>query len=391
MNKLYISICAMLAVFTADASDYQAALQEIVNRNLGLQTAKIEKEAVCQENLSGLNLSNPEVEFSYQWGSPEGVPDKKTVDVTQSFDFATLSNSRRRLAEGLNVEADREYNVKQQALAAEVDALMTQCVGLKRKLAWQESVVTLLKETEEDIRKGMEKGIFTRIDLNSARLMSRNAETDAALTNVELNTLLGQLTQLAGGSMPQWDGNSYLPYQLPADIESYAREFSLSAPEAALATAVADNKNREITLRKRENLPNFSLGYTAEMLRGDNHHGVAVGIELPLWAGSGKVKAAQAAQRAAELAKSEKIEILRLECVRLYNRATLLKAAFEDNKAIKEECDNTADLQKLLENGKISYANYRQSLIPLLEMEGRALDAEQAYQSALADFRQGSL
>lgn len=49
--------------------------------------------------LTGLTLADPEVSVSYMFGAPSDVPNKTNIEVTQTFDFPTMSGARRRLAQ----------------------------------------------------------------------------------------------------------------------------------------------------------------------------------------------------------------------------------------------------------------------------------------------------
>jgi len=102
--KRLIILAASAAAATAlwGANDYTATLRLIVAHNPATLAARSLSAAEQKENMTGLTLADPEVEFSYQWGNPAAVPDKKTLDISQSFDFATLSGGKRRVAEARN-------------------------------------------------------------------------------------------------------------------------------------------------------------------------------------------------------------------------------------------------------------------------------------------------
>lgn len=351
--------------------------------------------AVCDaakaENHTGLNLDNPEVEFSYQWGQPSYVPDKKTIDVSQTFDFATLSGGKRRVADARDAVSESEMQISRRDLAAEVDALMTEVVYRRQLAAHYDSTMQIINRLYAAAEKSYEKGNISAIDINSIRMELNTLRTEAKINDIECATSMGRLQGLAGGKLPEWKEAEYMAYTLPADFDAWAAGSAQSAPGVENARTNAALAGREVSLRRSEGLPSFSLGYTSELVTDANYHGVAVGVTLPLWGNAGRVKAAKAAETAAQLEVENKILEYTLRQRELYEKARAYGEMETQNRAMRDECDIRSGLRRLFDAGQLSVHDYLSQLLPLFELDRKVLDARHDYQAALTEFRAASL
>lgn len=372
------------------ADDYAVTLQRIVESCRALNAAKSVAEAEKAENHTGLNLDNPELGFSYQWGQPGYVPDKKTIDLTQSFNFATLSGAKRNMADARDRVADASTLEARRNAAAEADALMTDIVYRRRLAQHYDSALLLVNNIYSAAEKARKKGNMNIVDVNSIRMEANALLTESKLNLIELNANLASLQRLAAGYKVTWNGDNYLPYSLPENFDSWSNEALLQSSDLILAKANASVADEEIKLRKKENLPNFSAGFTSEIVKDANYYGVALGVELPLWANSGKVKAAQAAKAAAmvEIENTEAEFRQRLQV--LYDKAVVLHQLEIDSRKLRDECDIRPGLAKLYSAGQLSVHDYLSQLQPLLELDKKMIEAEHDYQLALTEFRAAS-
>lgn len=383
--------CLCAAIIPAKADDYNTTLDRIVAHNPGLVASFATLEADKAENLTGLNLENPEVELSYQWGVPADVPDKKTIDVSQGFDFATLSGAKKRLARVKNAGADAGFQQALRAVAAEADALMTDIVYQRRMTAYYDSATNLMSRTLDAARLALDKGEMTVVDYNSVRMDLNSLETDRSLNDIDYQASLSSLAALGGSTNINWTSADYADYSLPADFRGWLEANTDKAGEVRQADADMRVADAEISLRKSENLPSFSLGYTSELVKDANYHGVTLGVELPLWANSGRIKAARAAANAAKVAGEKAALDFELKQRALYDKALLSSQMLDRTRQLARECDIRDSLDKLYALGQISTHEYLTQLTSLLELHKRVIEAEYAYQKTLTEFRAATI
>lgn len=393
LKHLLLLTISSIGVSAVNAGDYATTLAKIGEYNPSVAASKSLAEANCLENHTGLNLENPEVGFTYQWGSPAGIPDKKTIELTQSFDFATLSGNKKRVASARDKMANIAVKTAYRDATAQADALMTDIVFQRRLSAYYDSTLRVLNQLFEAAELSHKHGNISIIDINEIRMQLNTLITDAKINSIELETNLGMLSALAGGNQIAWTGADYLPYSLPADFNSWLAGAQANAPEIADAEAAAEVANSEISLAKSENLPTFSIGYAGELVNREagNYHGVSVGLELPLWANSGKTKAAKAAKIAADIAAESAKTEFALRQQELYRKAEALSSLEQQARTLRDECDIRPGLKKLFASGEISVHEYLSQLIPLFELDKHVIETEHDYQSALTLFRAATL
>lgn len=391
MKCFFFTLVCLSSVISSYAEDYYATLSRIVEANPSVKALAARTEADIRENHTGLNLANPELELSYQWGSPSEVPDKKTIDLSQSFDFATLSGGKRRVADAKDAVANAALDAARRDVASEADNLMTDIVFRSRIALHYDSAVNLLKRSLEAAQIAFNKQEMTVIDVNSIKMELNALEAEAALNDIDLNALHTRLSRLAGGEQLQWSPDNYCPYDLPADFNAWCQQSASSTPEVIAARADLALAEKEVSLRKSESLPSFSVGYTSELVTDANYHGATLGIELPLWANSGRVKAARAAQDAARFNIDSAILDFSLSHKALYDKAVQLQKLEKSARELCQECDIRPALLSLYSQGQISAHEYLSQLQPLLELQKRTIEAEYDYQKALADFRAATI
>lgn len=391
MRTPIVSILLLGAAATLPAGNYRQTLTSIVNHSPALAAAASQTDADRAENHTGLNLADPEVEVSYQWGSPGGVPDKKTIDVSQEFDFATLSGAKKRVAHVRDEEAAITFAAARRAIAAEADALMTDIVFRRKLAAHYDSALNLMHRTLDAAEAALRKNEMTVIDVNTVKMELNSLETERQLNDIEMRGALALLSRLGGGITLEWEGSDYLEYFLPPDFAQWCAAEASHTPEVKAARAGVSLADTEISLRKSENLPSFSLGYTSELVTGANYHGVTLGVTLPLWAGSGRVRAARAARNAAavEAANAELDFSLRQRA--LFDKALALRNLDGEARRLCKECDIRQPIRKLYDSGQLSVHDYLSQLQPLLGLERKVIEAEYDYQKALAEFRAATL
>ncbi len=375
---------APAVISVAAHKSYSETLREVASGNRSLQALSLAAEASKAENLSGLNLSNPQVDFAYQWGTP--TEDKVILEVSQDFDLATLSGAKKAAARSDNRVADAALVAERMKVLAETDLLMAEIVYLQKVENLYSRMQAHSEKILEVMRKALSEGKVTALEVNTARMDLASLIGERKVNAVDLANAMSRLTAMAGGNL-DWSPSDYMPYEMPVDFLSYAQEAASRNPELAKASEEVAAADRRISLRRREGLPDFSLGYTSEMVRNDNHYGFSVGVALPLWGNHGRVKAAKAARAAAEAAAEDVRFQADMNLRSCFDKAVALGEVAKECRELAAECDNSAALGKLHELGQLSAEEYLGQLTPLFSLERRVIDADYAWQRSLAEFR----
>lgn len=390
-TKLIVATALTVLISTATEalaeSQYDRVLAEIVTGNRTLKSKSLLTDAVKSENMTGLNLPNPEVSFAYQWGYPVESLDKIILDISQTFDFATLSGAKKNVAKSQNRVAASQFAEERLGIVSEVDALMTKAVYLFRLDNLYKEMGSHLELMLSEADKAVEARSMTAMDANMIRMDVANVKTEAKLNSIELNSVMTMLKGMANKENLHWIPAEYKPYALPSDFNEWSRTSLERNPSVKTASDNINAADAQIKLRKREGLPEFSVGYTSEMVKNDDHYGVSFGMTLPFWGNKGRVKAAKAARMAAD-AEADDIRYKTLVDMRMkYDKAKALMESDIEMRKLYSECDNRAQLKKLYESGNMSVHDYLTQITPQFDMAKQMLATDYAYQEALAALR----
>lgn len=365
---------------------------EIQANNRNLKASQSENEALRTENMVGLNLANPEVSVSYMWGQPSDVPGKTNVEVSQSFDFATLSGAKKRVASANNAVASAQLEVERQALAFETEKLLINYLYQRHLCQELERQLGLLDSLNVYAGKGLQKGSITRLDYNKLELERMSMQNTLSRARSECESLSRDIYALNAGEILALPEN-WPAATLPESFDNWVNLIQEANPEMKVLALDVKRNADEVTLRKREGLPEFSLGYVNELVKEDNHHGVALGFSLPLWGNSGRVKSARSMETASRLRLQSAGDDFVIRKRADYERAKLLSETLNNYKTMYQRIqdENMAYLDKALKAGTITILDYVTEQEDFFEHSLKYLEVLRDFQLARATLYSGNL
>lgn len=359
----------------------------ILGNNPDLLSETRSTAAANADELTGLTLADPEVNVSYMLGVPSDVPNKTNIEVTQTFDFPTMSGARRRLAKAQGRVQDAALMARRSQLALEVEKALIEYVYASRLTAELEEWDALSARMLAEADTALKAGTMTIMEHNGISLQSLAARDELDASRVELASALAALRRLNGGkpleNLPQdWPDAS-----LPPSLEEWTELAMRVNPELEQAGAALELASREVDLRKKQGLPEFSVGYVNELVKGGNYHGASIGFSLPLWGNRGRVKGAEALRQAAEESLQSARESFALKAQADWERATLLRQVWERYERAWAEASAMTErhLSTALQKKAISITDWLGARATLKEYAMRRLQAAREWQLARAE------
>ncbi len=383
---LAIVILASPAAYAADDA-YSRAIEAISSNNLTLKAARENVAAGKASNMTGLTLENPEVGFAYQWATAKGEYDKINVEVTQTFDFPTLSGAKRKVADEYNGIVDIDYAIARNAVMGEADRCLTMLAYYCRVCNFYDGWLSETEKLAEMAKKALDEGNMNIVDYNIILLQKRTIATDLEILRIDYASELENLKRLNGNQPMRYDTPDYASYQIPASFDAFYQEASARSLPIARARGQVSLSDRQLSLSKSNGLPKFTIGYTNELVRGSNYHGVTTGMSLPLWGNRGAVKAAKAAKAAAEVQLDDVQMQFEADMRVRYSRAVTMSKMVADYEEIVRSNPNSKLLAKSLELGHTSIIDYLTEKKGLYDMELKGIEIMRDYQLALCDLR----
>lgn len=279
---------------TAHATEYIAMLESIAMRSSQLTAAQKEHEAALRGFRTGLAPDDPEVSLEYFF-------DKQTryeLVLEQRFDFPTVYHQRNKIAK---LQSNRSA---QKLLSARSSLMNTISYNYLRGVyALQRG--TLLRQRQAHLHelltlytKGVNEGMISAVELESAKMLMVSIDMELATTDSELSSARAALRQANGGKEVPLGGYPHFRFTGTQDdfvAAAMNSEFDLRAAE--IDTLIA---GRMLKLSRNEWIPRLKVGYKLEMEGPKPANALIAGLSLPLWQNSGKVRHAKAMDEAAK-------------------------------------------------------------------------------------------
>ncbi len=386
MKRLLIILhSSFIILLSTGAQDIPSVLQTIEQNNTTLQALRRTAEAQQLGHRSDIALADPELGYSYAWGSPVPVENKQTVSVSQRFDLATLSGIKGQVAREKDKLVEHQYRTDRMGILLEAKLHCIDLIYYNALLAELATRLTHAEAIAEAQKKRLDNGEGNRLEYNNVLLSLSALQSEIALMETERTALLSELSRLNGGNAIDFRAATYEHTTVPTDFQHWYAMMEAKNPALAYAAQEVLVGCKEVTLTKTHNLPSISLGYAGEFEAGGNRHqGISVGIGLPLWSNKNRLRQARAAVEAAQARQADAQEQWYANLQILHQRTLGLQAAAEAYRSSLAQHNNSQLLKKALDEGEISVLDYLVGIGLYYDTVDKALQAEREYQRAHA-------
>ena len=387
MRKMFFVVMMTAACCVQAQNEVERVLQSVEQHNTTLIALRHETEAAKVGNHTNLNLPNPEVEFGYLWGSPSSIGHRKDVSAVQSFDFATVTGAKRRLARQQDALADWQYKESRMQLLLEahhlcLDAIYynAMCKELMQRKQYAEEITSAQQ-------KRLEQGDINRIEYNQVKLDLAAVCAELMRCNTERAAVMAELQRLNGGEPLLIEATDYPAVAIANDFEAWYAEAEQKSPALAYVKQQIDVANRELAVRRADGLPTVSLGFMGEYVSGENYQGVKVGMSIPLWANKNRVRQAKAEVEAAKARQTDARQQFYSRLHNLFVQQRGLRQVVQSYQEALRATDNTSLLKKALDAGSISTMDYLLGARMYYDAVNQKMDACRAWQKTVAEMQ----
>lgn len=386
MKKATVTMMAVITVSLLNAkTTVQTAITDIERNNITLKALRKACDAEKIGNATGNYLEDPEVEFSYSWGSPADIGTRQDISVTQSFDIPTILGKKRKVAEMKNEMAEWQYRADRMNILLEARLLLIDMVYYNKMLLELAKRKTSAQAIMDAQKLRLDKGDGNILEYNNARMMFSTVEVETEQMETERNAVHSQLVRLNGGSDVTVDLYEFEPISLPLDFSEWFERKAETIPVLAYMASSTALSKKELSVAKAMRFPAVSIGYVRENTLGQYYHGVSVGMSIPLWNRKNTVRQAKVAAEAAQYRQDNAVSQYRGQLEVLYNRTSGLRKTVEEYRLMLRETSSEALLAKALDAGEISVIEYSVQMGAYYELADKALAAERECQKAFAE------
>jgi len=236
LNKFFLSIFFLLSLvfcslpLSRAQQNPSTLLVQIEQNNPMLASLKENIKAKIIENKTGIYLEDPEVEFGYLFGAPSEIGNRVDFGLSQSFDFPTAYNLRKKLANEKNDLSQLDYEIEKMAVFMECRALFTE---LKTNLKQSQALLRRLDhatQIQESYALKLKNGAATIFDFNKAKLHQLNISQEVQKLKNEMHFLRAQLIRLNGGKEIDFSTLKFISNDLPDSFEKWYSTASQKNP-----------------------------------------------------------------------------------------------------------------------------------------------------------------
>lgn len=386
MKKIIVSILAIIATSSLFAQNkISDVLGSIEQNNTTLKALRETADAQKLANRTGIFLSDPEIGFNYLWGNPSSAGNRQDINVTQSFDFPTISGLKSKVANKQNELVERQYKADRMNILLEAKQY---CLDLIYYNALLQELSVRLGHAEiiaAGQKERLDRGDGNIMEYNNVQLNLSTVKGEITRITTERNAVISQLVRLNGGSELTFKVSEYEQLQIPNNFVDWFVVAEQKNPVLSYVKQEIELSRKQVSLSKSMNLPTFSAGFMSENVIGQRYQGVSVGVSIPLWANKNRVKQAKSAVRAAESRQTDTKQQFYSQLEILYQRTYGLKLAADTYRTSLANANNSSLLKKALDAGQISILDYIVEMGLYYNTVTQTLEAERGYQKAFAE------
>ena len=360
MKKNILTILLVLSINTLFAQyAYQNVLDTIEVNSTVLAAHQKQMEASKAENKAHTFVENPEIEAGYKFGYG-GESSKIEVGIAQEFDFPTVYSHQSKIRKMSSQIIDSQYEIDRLAVLSEAQAICTELIFCKMKLALYKQNYDNAVKIANAYQKMMDAGTTNILDYNKSKMNLANTKNNYDLEVIHHDNLMATLKTMNGGKDVDFQYNDYPVVMLPENFEEwYANVESTNPVFEQMRQQIAIDQQK-VKLSKAEWFPKFSVGYGAEIAKGneEGEHGPSIGLVLPLWHNKGTVKSAKMHAEATEALLTNEKAMTYNYLNSLYAKAMALQNNIGVLASSLKEFDSQDLLFKAFTQGEINLLDY---------------------------------
>ncbi|MDX9880530.1 MAG: TolC family protein [Prolixibacteraceae bacterium] len=384
--KRTIIITAIVAfgfnLFAQNAIDN--VLTEIEKNNTTLSAYRKTIDAEKIGNKTGLTPQNPEVEFNYLWGNPSAIGNRTDFSIRQSFDFPTVYSHRNQIANIKNEQTELEYLKQRREIQFQARLLCADLLYYNSLYVEISKRHDNAKQLADAYKAKLDIGETGVLEYNKAQMNFLNISKDLEKVEIERKALQSELNRLNGGIAIVFAETNLPMHIISPDFEQWYATAEQNNPVLKWVKTEILVREKQSKLAVSQSLPKFYAGYMSEKVVGQQFQGVTVGITIPLWENKNAIKYAKANTLAVQSVEADAKLQFYNEMKTLHAKAITLQSSVADYRTKLASFSNTWLLQKALDKGEISLAEYFFELSLYYESVDKLLGAEKELNSAYA-------
>lgn len=326
---LLIVVFSMLPVAYAQTGTIEQILRNIEENNKELKANGQLTQSKKLEAKTDNNLSDPTVNYSYQFGSPQELGKSGELTVAQGFDFPTLYGSRNKLNKLKAVSFDKQNEAFRRDILLKAKELCLDYILLNQEKKLLDDRLKNAEQLAQIYEKRLQTGDANILETNKIKMELQGVQAEAATNSAARQTILQELIAMNGNQPVELSATEYSPVEEILDLAGLKEEVLASDLDLQALESESEAAKKQITVNKSGWLPKLEVGYRRNTGTGEQFNGFIVGGSIPLFENKNKVKIAKAQSLYADLQKENAELQVENAFLSLYNEMEQLKRSMK--------------------------------------------------------------
>lgn len=376
MKSIILSVfCLLCVLYSAAQNELGEYLKAVEVNNLSLKSYRELIQTRKLEATTGLNPSDPEVEFGYLPGDVGDKGTMTTLRVSQELEFPSVYQQRNKLARLQQNEYELDYQSQRLAVLMQAGKLYLERIFLLKSLRLQAERSENARELVRIYEKSFEAGETNILEVNKLKLELLKAGKLESLTKSLQVRNEQQLLLFTSGETVQLKAEDY-PLSRQVTAEELLAVYQERDPGLRLFSEQLDQAVQEIKLQRNENMPNISLNYSYEKTPEVKYAGPGVALSIPIWANKNKLKQAHSNLAFAQVKLEEEKKTRENELLEKVSQLEILQQSIKELKETLASVNSLDLLGKALESGEITIIEYLNELQYFYQIRQEYLELE---------------
>lgn len=333
-------------------------LVQVARNNMALLAGTMQLTADSIRQRTGIQLSDPFINYDYLIGSPATAGNQTDVVIAQPFDFPTTYGKRKQLALAHVDRESTDLAVLRQDILLDAELTGLELIHANKRQAVLGRRLRDAERMHEHFRIALDEGYGNVLDANKAQLHLMRTRIAAQEVGTRIIRLEQHLTELNGGiPFPLTDTILPMERSVP-DFATLEQEYEAHDPLLRRLHQEETIAEKQVELDRSAWLPSLEAGYHYQGILGQQYNGVHLGLSIPLWEKQNTVKASKAERIVASLRTEDHRNEHYFEIAELHARYLQLDRACAENRALFEGINSAGLLLKAFELGQLSSIQY---------------------------------
>jgi cobalt-zinc-cadmium efflux system outer membrane protein len=385
MKYIFLTIVLFAITNSKAQNNIDNLLANIAKNNKAIIATQQYWEAKKLLYKTGINPSNPKIEYEYMAGPVSAGGNQTDISAIQSFDFPTAYIKKNQVSNRQITQSDFQMDAYRQDILLKAKQYCLELVYLNKKQIGLNNQVEFIKKIHAAYQLKLVQGDVGLLDVNKIKLQLFSWENELRLNTIEIKQYTLKLSELNGGTEIIFSETTYPITPIIPDFTTLESTIEENDPNLKAIHQQNEIDQKKLELSRAMALPKLEGGYRSQNVAGQTLQGIHLGITIPLWENKNKVKHQKAHLRFNDLQIEEHQNKHLNEIQQLYEKYLSLSISIAEYEKLMDGVKSNHLLDKALALEEISFIQYIMEINYFYDAHNDYLNLEKEYNKVIAE------